>query len=457
MRTFLTVILCLSVIFSHAQFNWSKDGNSYVSIENGALTQTDLPAFTKTVLVKADQLTIPGNTSTGRFQQTVLSADHQKILFYVNAKRIYHNSFSSIWIFDRVSGKFFQAGKKFGESKLLNAKFSPDGNKLAYVYESNIYIEDLNNGEVQQITSDGNDTKRNGWFDYASSEELFCTDGLRWSPDSRQIAFWQMDLSKVKTYYLINNTDSNYSKPIGLPFPKVGEAIAEAKVGVFTLGKNKLQWLSIAGDPATHYLTRMEWLPDGSQVILQQMNRAQNESNLISANPADGTTKMVYHETDEAWIDLKAFWRGGGDGWDWLSNGKSFLWTSEKDGWRHLYRVGLDGSEILLTKGNFDITTICGKDEKNGWVYFIASPDTATQRYLYRSKLDGKGNAERVTPSGLPGTHSYSFSPDGRWALHNFSGYRYMPASEWVEMPSHQPVNPAESIGAQNCCQSRSS
>ena len=448
MRIILVVVFCMAGIFSQAQSDWSKDDNSYLSVENGALVQTGLPSLSKTVLVKAEQLQIPGSASGGRFQQTLLSDDHQKILLYSNSKRIYHNTFSSVWIYDRATGKLFQAGKDFGESNLLNATFSPDGTKLAYVYESNIYIEDLNNHTIQQLTSDGSDRKRNGWFDYASSEELFLNNGLRWSPDSKQIAFWQTDLSMVKTYYMINFTDSNYSRPIGLPFPKVGEAIAQAKIGILTLGKKNVQWLSIPGDPASRYLTRMEWLPDGSRVIVQQMNRAQNESNLILGNPADGTTKRIYHETDEAWIDLKAFWRGGGDGWDWLKDGKSFLWASEKDGWRHLYRVGLDGSELLLTKGNFDVITISGKDEKNGWLYFIASPDTATQRYLYRCRQDGKGEAERVTPKGFPGSHSYTFSPGGKWAMHHFSGYRYMPASEWLHMPSNQPVNPSESIAA---------
>jgi dipeptidyl-peptidase 4 len=447
MRIFsLLLLLCLASSLTYAQLNWSKDGNSYVSMENGALTQTTMPSFTKVVLVKADQLAIPGNAAGSRFQRSMLSDDQQKILLYANAKRSYHNTFSSVWIYDRVTQKLSQAGKQFGESQLLNAKFSPDGSKLAYVFDNNIYVENLSTHQIQQLTKDGSDQRRNGWFDYASSEELFCTDGLRWSPDSKHIAFWQMDLSKVKVHYMINNTDSNYSKPVGLAFPKVGEPIAEAKIGVVTIDKKKIQWVSIPGDPANYYIPRMEWLTDGSRLIMQQLNRAQNESNLLLSSADFTTAKSIYKETDEAWIDLKDFWRGGGRDWDWINNGKDFLWASEKDGWRHLYRVGLDGSEQLLTRGNFDIMSISGTDEKNGWIYFIASPDTATQRYLYRSRLDGTGNAERVTPPGLPGTHSYSISPDGKWAMHNFSGYRFQPASEWLSMPAHQPINAGESI-----------
>lgn len=448
MRT-LTLFTLFSLLhtFSFGQSNWSRNSNSYLSMENGALVQTTLPSFSKTTLVNAEQLMIPGGTGpAGRFSRTLLSDDQQKILLFTNAKRSYHNTFYSIWVYDRATAKLFQAAKQFGQGQVLNAQFSPDGSKLAYVFNSNIYVEDLSSGQVQQMTKDGSDQKRNGWFDYASSEELFCTDGLRWSPDSKRIAFWQMDLSKVKTFYMINNTDSNYAKPITLAFPKVGEPIAEARIGVISLDKKKTQWMTIAGDPANYYIPRMEWLTDGSRLILQQLNRAQNQSDLLLSATDLSSAKSIYHEKDEAWIDLKSFWRGGGQGWDWINGGKEFLWASEKDGWRHLYRIGMDGSEKLLTKGNFDITSISGTDEKNGWVYFLASPDTATQRYLYRSRLDGTGEAERVTPAGLPGTHSYSFSPDGKWALHNFSGYRFMPASEWLSMPEHQPVNVNESI-----------
>jgi dipeptidyl-peptidase-4 len=308
----LLLLLCLAGSVGFAQLSWSKDGNSFLSMENGALTKTTLPAFTKEVLVKADQLTIPGNTGTGRFQRSLLSDDQQKILLYANAKRVYHNTFSSIWVYDRGAAKLSQAGKQFGEGQLLNAKFSPDGSKLAYVFDNNIYVENLATNQIQQLTKDGNELKRNGWFDYASSEELFCTDGLRWSPDSKHIAFWQMNLSKLKTFYMINNTDSNYSKPVGLLFPKVGEPIAEARIGVVSTDKKKMQWIAIPGDPANYYITRMEWLMDGSRLIIQQLNRAQNESNLLVSNTDFTAAKSIYKETDDAWIDLKDFWRGGG-------------------------------------------------------------------------------------------------------------------------------------------------
>jgi dipeptidyl-peptidase-4 len=186
----------------------------------------------------------------------------------------------------------------------------------------------------------------------------------------------------------------------------------------------------------------MEWTPDGSRIIVQQLNRAQNNSKLILCNPATGDSKPIYNETDEAWIDILPFWsHGGAIGWDWLDNGKAFLWASEKDGWRHLYRINLDGQETLLTKGNYDVTSINGWDEKNHLIYFGASPDNATQRYLYSASLVSTSEPIKVTPAGLPGTHSYTLSPNGRWAQHGFSSHLYGPASEWLSLPDNKPLS----------------
>jgi dipeptidyl-peptidase-4 len=125
--------------------------------------------------------------------------------------------------------------------------------------------------------------------------------------------------------------------------------------------------------------------------------------------------------------------------WDWLNNGKEFLWASEKDGWRHLYLISRDGkSETLITTGNYDVMDISAIDEKSGYVYFSASPDNATQKYLYRTKLDGKSDAERLSPANQQGTHNYHVSPTGMFAMHSFSNYYTPPAAEWISLPAHK-------------------
>jgi dipeptidyl-peptidase-4 len=467
--SFLVILLTGITTGTQAQLAWDKDGNSYTMMENGALVQVTLPAMTHTTLIPAEHLRIPGAPERaegarqgrggrgaggrggfgGGETRYELSEDQQTVLLYTDAKRVYHNTFYTCWIFDKKTGQMTRVAKNFPASSILNAKLSPDGSKVAYVYDNNIYSEDLGSHTQTQLTTDGNDKRLNAWFDYAYSEELYTIDGFRWSPDSKQIAYWQMDLSKVGIFFMINNTDSIYPKIISIPFSKVGEPIAEAKIGVVTLATKNTQWMNIAGDPGKHYLDRMEWTPDGKKIIVQQLNRAQNNSKLILCDPTSGVSKEIYNEIDDAWIDIKPFWsRGGAIGWDWIEGGKAFLWASEKDGWRHIYKITLEGQETLLTKGNYDVTSMNGCDEKDGILYFGASPDNATQRYLYKTSLKKPGEATRVSPANLTGTHSYTISPNGKWAEHNFSSHLYQPANEWLSMPTNKPLDEKESIAA---------
>jgi dipeptidyl-peptidase-4 len=475
MRVILLLVLLLPLL-AQAQTNWNKDGNSYTTVEDSGIVEITLPTMTRTLLVNAGQLAplglrqregnrgaVTGRRGPGAAFQYQLTDDKQKVLLLTNPIRIYHNTFYTCWIFDRPTNTLTPVAKSVPAPGLLNAKLSPDGSKLAYVYDNNIYTEDLATHNTDQLTTDGSDKKLNGWFDYAYSEELYTLDGFRWSPDSKTIAYWQLNLDKVGLFYMINNTDSIYPKIISIPFSKVGEPIAEARIGVLTLATKQTQWMNIEGDPGKNYLPRMEWTPDGNHLIVQQLNRPQNHSNLLLCDPVSGNSKTIYTESDDAWIDLKAFWaHTGGAGWDWLDNGKAFLWASEKDGWRHLYKITLDGAETLLTKGDFDVTSINGWDEKNGILYFGASPTNATQRYLYRCSLNAAANAKsttnsrsasnakgaptRVTPDNLPGTNNYTISPNGRWAQHSFMSHLYQPATEWISLPDNKPVNPADAI-----------
>jgi len=191
----------------------------------------------------------------------------------------------------------------------------------------------------------------------------------------------------------------------------------------------------------------MEWADNNTQLIIQHLNRKQNQSDLLLCDVATGKSTTVYKEKDSAWIDILPLWDEDYSygGWDWLNNGKEFLWPSEKDGWRHLYRISRDGKkETLVTVGNYDVMDISTVDEKSGYVYFFASPENATQKYLYRTKLDGTGTAERLTPSNEPGTHDCNVSPNGQYAFHSFSNYYTEEVNEWVTLPSHKALGGEE-------------
>src|SRR4030095_1891856 len=291
--------------------------------------------------------------------------------------------------------------------------------------------------------TDDNGTKKliNGTFDWVYEEEFFCRDGFRWSPDGKTIAYWQIDANQIRDYYMLNTTDSVYSRVIPVEYPKVGNPPSPARIGVGDGNSGQTKWMDVPGDPRQHYIIRMEWSAPG-EIILQQLNRKQNESKVILCNATSGVAKTIYNESDEAWVATLNEWRDDVTGWDWIESGKEFIWFSEKDGWRHLYRIDRNGKETKITSGNYDVIDLLNVDEKGGYVYFYASPVNATQEFLYKTKLDGKGVLQRVSPAGEEGTHEYEISPNSRFAKHDFSNHYTHKLEEWITLPTHKPLKP---------------
>ena len=459
-RILLLAVLIAVVIISHAQpfgmggVTWMADGNSYTSIEKYSITRTELPSMSKTVLFDLDKL-IPRDEKHPRtISSFLLSQDANRVLLKINTKTKYHKTTGEVWVYNSATGGVTQMGKSLNADCLMYPKFSPDGNYVAYVYQDNsnqkvvynIYVEEVKTGKIKQLTFDVEDRSINGTFDWVYAEELFCTDGFRWSPDGTRIAYWKVDASKVRNYLMLNTTDSTYSFTVPVEYPKAGEDPSPVKIGVVELATAKMKWMNIEGDPRQNYLTKMEW-SSKNELIIQQLNRKQNVSKIWLASSNDGKSKVLWSDSDKAWVDLEATWNTNNNaGWNWIEEGKAFVWASEKDGWRHLYRIGLDGKERLITSGNFDVIKLYLIDEPNNLVYFAATPENATQRYLYATKLDGSTTPWRITPANFTGTNDYLVSPNGKWSRHSFSGHKYQSASEWVSLPKHTPVDAAKSI-----------
>lgn len=421
---------------------WAKDGKGYYAVEGDALVRYDLPSFQRTVIAAAAQLTPAGQPQPIAVQGWSTSEDGKKWLLYTNSKKVWRlNTRGDYWVMDETAHTLKQLGIGRPASSLMFAKLSPDGTKAAYSSEHNLYVEDLASGKITALTTDGTAGLINGTFDWAYEEEFSCRDGFRWSPDSKSIAYWQLDATSVRHFLMINNTDSLYPFTVPVEYPVAGEDPSPCKVGVVSLATGRTVWMQVPGDSRQHYIPRMEWADNSSELVLEQLNRKQNDAIVFICNAATGAASSVYEETDKAWIDVKARWSDDPTGWEWMSGGKDFLWVSEKDGWRHLYRISRDGKkETLLTKGNYDLITIRAIDDKNGYAYFMASPDNATQQYLYRVSLDGKGQLELVSPTAQKGTHNYNISPGALYATHNFSNHLYESVSEWVNLPKHTTI-----------------
>jgi dipeptidyl-peptidase 4 len=421
---------------------WTKDGGSYYEVKSGNLVRVDIQDTRETVVVGKELLQPAGRTAPLTIRSFSWSDDGRKLLIYTNAQRVWrYDTRGDYWVLDLSTRGLNQVGKDRPVSTLQFAKFSPDGTRVAYTSEHNVYVEDLATGQDRCLTSTNGTRKLiNGTFDWVYEEELECRDGFRWSPDGKHIAYWQIDANQVKDYLMLNTTDSTYPYVVPVEYPVAGESPSPYKIGVIDLPAGTNHWMDIPGDPRETYLPRMEWAANSSELILQQLNRKQNESKLLLSDISTGRTTALSDETDSAYIECKGFWQDGViAGWDWIRDGKEFLWVTEKDGWRHVYRVSRDGKkESLVTKGDYDVIQISLVDEKNNYLYFIASPDNATQKYLYRTRLDGKGGLERITPATEPGTHQYDLSPNGKYALHTYSNANTEEKQDWVSLPRHQ-------------------
>lgn len=435
-------LLCTSIVKAQrGGINWTKDGNSYYQSTGGEIVTITLPKNERKTIVNRQLLT-PANAqnplSVRSFQ---FSADGTKALIYTNTKRVWRqDSKGDYWVADITNNTLKQIGKGKPASSLMFAKFSPDGSKVAYVSEHNIFVEDLATNNIKALTTNGTTRMINGTFDWVYEEEFGCLDGFRWSPDGNSIAYWQIDATKIKNFLMINNTDSIYSFNVPVEYPKVGQDPSACKIGVVDIKSAQTKWLAVPGSEIQNYIPRMDWIPNTNEVILQQLNREQNQSKLFVANATTGTITEIYKETNQAWIDAQ-------DQFIWLNGNKEFIYQTEKDGFNHFYRISKDGKkETLITKGDYDVIDLSLVDEKNNTIYFMASPNNATQKYLYKTKLDGKGKLEMVTPSIFPGTHSYSISPNGLFARHTYQSSTVSPVTEWMNFAALQPTSMDGSI-----------
>jgi len=233
---------------------------------------------------------------------------------------------------------------------------------------------------------------------------------------------------------MINNTDSLYPKVIDIKFSKPGQTIVSVRIGVVAAAGGPTTWFDVPGDPADNYILGLEWAGNSAEVVFQHMNRNQNRNDVMLGDARTGATKTIFTDSDPAWLDMVRDFQ-------WLGGGKEFLWVSEKDGWRHFYAVSrLTGETRLLTPGEFDVWELAGIDAKGGWLYGIASPDNATQRYLYRFRMNGKGAPQKVSPADRPGTHAYDIAPDGTWAFHTYSTFATPPVTKLIRLAGHKEV-----------------
>ncbi len=445
-------LLTLTRIYGSGEFasqpfgpsRWLGDGSAYTTLEPAGdgrgqdIVRYDVETGRRDVLVTARQLTPSGAEDPLDVEDYAWSPDLGRLLVFTNTKPVWRlNTRGDYWALDRNSGRLIQLGGRHAEpSTLMFAKFSPDGGRVGYVRENNLYVEDIASGAITPLTTDGSRTMINGTFDWVYEEELMdnYADGWRWSPDGRAIAYWQLNADRVRNYDLINDTDSLYSRVTPVQYPKVGEQNSAARVGIVSAGGGPTRWLDIPGDPREHYIPRMDWAAGSDEVLLQRLNRLQNTNEVMLGDARTGRVRTVLTERDSTWVDVV-------NDVVWLRRGKEFTWVSDRDGWKHVYAVSRDGGAVrLITRGDFDVLEVKGIDDKGGWLYYVASPDNPTQKYLFRTRLDGKGTPQRISPKAEAGTHVYDRSPSYRYAIENYSRLGTPPVIRLVRLPGNEVI-----------------
>jgi dipeptidyl-peptidase-4 len=334
------------------------------------------------------------------------SNNEKQILLKTETEKIYRHSSKSIYYIYNV---FTDKLKKFNDNKIMYATFSPIGDKIAYVFENNLYIKNIKTGKITQVTNDGRKNHIiNGASDWVYEEEFALVRSFEWAPDGENIAYYKFDESHVKEFSMDLFKGELYPTQEVFKYPKAGEDNSVVKVYFYNLKEAKNTFVYTEKD--YEYLPRIKWTNNPNEMVIFGMNRHQNELDFILANASDGSNKVLFTEKDKYYIDIH-------DNLTFLPE-RNFIWTSEKDGFNHIYLIDFDGSEIQLTKGEWEVTDFHGIDSDKMELYYTSTEDGSINRSLYVQNLE---NGEKRKLSTKIGVNSTSFSKGLKYYMNSIS------------------------------------
>lgn len=308
-----------------------------------------------------------------------LSADKKRILFFNGREPIYRRSSrSTVYVYDVDSKK----AVLLNEGKILHPTFSPDGTKIAYVFENNLYVYDMAAAKTTAVTTDGKwNSIINGNCDWVYEEEFEFTRAFEWSPNSTYIAYYKFDESKVKEYEF-TVFDKAYNEQYSYKYPKAGEANSRVDIHIYNVSNgNDVKAQYLQGDI---YIPRIKWTQQDDKLVIYWMNRHQDDLKLLLTDAATGSLQVMYEENNKRYVEIN-------DNWWFLKDGKNFMFTSEMNGYNQLYNYSLDGKrKVQVSKMKYDIADVNGVDETNRVVYYTLAYPTPMDRNLFASDFDGK-------------------------------------------------------------------
>jgi dipeptidyl-peptidase-4 len=348
--------------------------------------------------------------------------------FEKSARRAIYVFGGDLYVLDTAKSQFARVTET--ESEEIGARFSPDGEKIAYIRDHNIFVYDILRKTERPMTRDGSETLINGQLTFMYGEDVFNGEvaGLWWSPDSQALAYLQTDVSGVSEFVYYDIKPFN-PRVIRQRYPLVGEKIETARIGIAELGSGRTTWAERTGNP-DEYVVHVDWLNDTQKLGVQTLNRDQDVLDLYFVDRANGKAKPILRETDPAWVN-------GSDDLYFLKDGKRFIWGSERDGYKRLYLYTLDGKLLnKITEGDWAVRgpfqtsywngqSVVAIDEKNQRLYFTGLEKSSQERHLYKIQFDGT-RMERITKED--GFHSVTFSPDAQFYFDQYSTISTMPS-----------------------------
>lgn len=390
---------------------WAPDGKTFVFRDGRKLLIYDCANRTTRDLVVTEALdaaaTNAGDDGAVDWQNRRVRP--RGLQWSSSGKQLLYATGGDLFLIHVDTGKWDQLTKT--PAAEFDPKFSPDGKIVAFRRGWDLYTLDVANGKETRLTRDGTDTLRNGSLDWVYPEEIGLTTAFWWSPDSKSIAYLQFDTSREP---LVPHADLLRPRAVFEPqrYPQAGENNATIHLGVASVLTGITRWLEIGDTRDSFLIARAGWMPDSKSVYVLRTNRVQNRVELISIAIESASSATIFRESDPYWINLQ------GD-LQFLNGGKRFLWTSERDGFRHIYLHSADGKEAKqLTKGAWEVTGIAAVDEAGERVFYTSSEPSPVERHLYSISLNGNGKRRLTLP---PGTHSISMGPSGAYYLDTYS------------------------------------
>lgn len=387
--------------------NWMKNGQYYTSQVDNKVVKYDITTGKEVEIIFGK----PEHPALN-FDNYELNATEDKIVFSAETEPLYrHSSKSFTYIFDIKTKEL----KKLNGDKHYNATLSPDGSKIAFVRNNNLYVVNLTDLSETALTQDGTPNAIiNGMCDWVYEEEFGFTKAFEWSPDSKRIAYYRFDESKVKEYNMQMWAGIGNLYPVDYKFkyPKAGEDNATVQIKIYDLDKKTHQNIDI-GAQTDIYIPRITWTKNPLILSIRRLNRLQNQMELLHAQAENGSTQVVMTEKSNTYIDLEFT-----DDLEYTADGKSFIFTSERTGFKHLYISDMAGKITPITSGNWEVAQLLGYDEKNKVLYFTSTEISHMERHLYSININGKDKTQLSKESGM---HNINFTPDFSFYLDYYS------------------------------------